>query len=289
MAQQGKREAEEISYDVYITCRQYAQDKRIARLIEKHIRSFHIPVEYRADYGESRFRNIYVPQDKHAGVGGLSENALKALDKSRYLMVVCTPETKNSTRINREIEYFLENHSRDRLLTVLAKGTTKTSFPAPLFREYEKNGITFMREEEEQVSANLTGGGAMFQKKRLQREVTKLIATMLGCPYETLWNLDRRYRLRKTIGSLAAGVLVLVAAGSFLIYRNMQLRDTGLETTDKYEETRRLAADTMVEKGNFLLNDGDWKGAVQTAMEALPYTDVDTASHARAEGLLTKA
>lgn len=289
MAQSDKGEAKEISYDVYLTCRQYSQDKRIARMIEKRLHRFIIPVEYRADYSDSRIRNIYIPQEKHAGVGGLSEGARKALDRSRFLMVVCTPDTKDSTRVNREIEYFLEHHDRDRLLTVLAKGTTKTSFPTPLFREYEKNGITFMREEEEQIDANLTGGGERFQKKRLQREVTRLIARMIGCPYETLWNLDRRYRLRRTIGSLAAGVLVLIGIGGFLIYRNLQLRDSGIATTDKYEETRRLAADTMVEKGSFLLNDGDWKGAVETAMEALPYTDDNTAVHARAEGLLTKA
>ena len=114
MAQSDKGEAKEISYDVYLTCRQYSQDKRIARMIEKRLRRFIIPVEYRADYSDSRIRNIYIPQEKHAGVGGLSEGARKALDRSRFLMVVCTPDTKDSTRVNREIEYFLEHHDRDR-------------------------------------------------------------------------------------------------------------------------------------------------------------------------------
>ena len=46
----------------------------------------------------------------------------EAMDRSRYLVVVLSPDAAQSYWVNREVQYWLEHHARDRLLLVLAAG-----------------------------------------------------------------------------------------------------------------------------------------------------------------------
>ncbi len=46
----------------------------------------------------------------------------EAMDRARYLVVVVSPSAAQSYWVNREVQYWLQHHPRDRLLLVLADG-----------------------------------------------------------------------------------------------------------------------------------------------------------------------
>ena len=46
----------------------------------------------------------------------------EAMDRARYLVVLLSPNAAQSYWVNREVQYWLEHHPRERLLLVLAAG-----------------------------------------------------------------------------------------------------------------------------------------------------------------------
>ena len=80
-----------------------------------------IPKEVRRG-GRKKLGLVFRDQDELPIANNLTENIRIALDHSEFLIVVCTPDTPHSEWVNREIAYFLEHHSRDNVLAVLAAG-----------------------------------------------------------------------------------------------------------------------------------------------------------------------
>ena len=66
-------------------------------------------------------QTINLVTDYNADTGS-TLTAATALYNADYLIVICSTNTKKSTWVEREIEVFLQNHTMDRILTVLADG-----------------------------------------------------------------------------------------------------------------------------------------------------------------------
>lgn len=76
----------------------------------------------------------------------LPKNIYHALDHSEFLIVICTHDTPKSLWVEREISYFIEKHGRERMLIVLAEGTTEESVPKQLTTIYAEDGQTVLQE-----------------------------------------------------------------------------------------------------------------------------------------------
>lgn len=62
----------------------------------------------------------------------LAENITKALESSEYLIVICSPRTKKSQWVLKEIETFKKLHGQDKVLALLIEGEPNESFPEQL-------------------------------------------------------------------------------------------------------------------------------------------------------------
>lgn len=110
-------------YDAFISYTHKDLDVFVAETIHKKLERYHIPKKLRNKSGERRFSRIFRDKEELAVSPDLSENICRALENSEYLIVLCSPEAKESVWVQREIEYFLEYHERDHILPVLLKGS----------------------------------------------------------------------------------------------------------------------------------------------------------------------
>ena len=62
----------------------------------------------------------------------LEDPIVQALRDSEYLIVICSPRTKESVWCCKEIEKFIEFHGRHKILPVLIEGEPGESFPQEL-------------------------------------------------------------------------------------------------------------------------------------------------------------
>ena len=103
------------------------------------IERYRVPRELRRD-GEKSLGTVFRDRDELPLSNNLTQDIYDALDHSQFLIVVCTPDTPKSQWVEREIEYFISKHGRDRVLTVLAAGTPEESIPRRITHDYAEDG-----------------------------------------------------------------------------------------------------------------------------------------------------
>ncbi|MCR5108911.1 MAG: TIR domain-containing protein [Lachnospiraceae bacterium] len=222
-------------YTAFISYRHLPLDKRIAKKVHTRIEHYRIPAEYRERYKGDRLGIVFRDEEELTASGNLSENIMEALDNSDFLIVICSPDTRDSVWVLREIEHFLKNHKRDHVLAVLIKGTPSTSFPDRLLHEYDEGG-TRITGNIEPLAANLTDTSHNFSPFNLSREMTRIYAAILSMPFDDLWQRERRYRQTRIAIGLTAALLVSLSFSAVVMSQNRQIKYQNREIEENSRE-----------------------------------------------------
>ena len=95
-------------YIAFISYRHLPLEKDIAKKLHRRIEHYVIPTGLRKN-GEKKLGYVFRDQEELPISGNLSENIQNALNRSEYLIVICSPETVKSAWVRREISFFLES------------------------------------------------------------------------------------------------------------------------------------------------------------------------------------
>ena len=267
------------SYIAFISYRHTELDKKAAELIQKRIESYHVPKEYRQKAGGSRLGLCFRDETELPASASLSDNIYEALDHSKYLIVVSTPELPHSRWCEEEIRYFLKTHDRDHVLAVLVDGEPEESFSPLLLHEFDEDGNIIA--DMEPLAANIKGPNHTIDFKKLPKEMIRIYAALLGCPFDALWQRERRARLRRLLGFSAAALLVLLAFVGVLLNRNAKISEQNLELS-------RQVSSMLTDTGYSKLSELDIDGAIGDALQAVSSGDPGVYDH-EAIHLLTEA
>ncbi|HET7864190.1 MAG TPA: toll/interleukin-1 receptor domain-containing protein [Burkholderiaceae bacterium] len=102
-------------------------DKAIAKKLQKQLETYRVPrrlVGRETSHGvvPARVSPVFRDRDElHAGAD-LKASVQEALSRSRWLIVVCTPDSARSPWVNREIIEFKKLHGERRVLALIARG-----------------------------------------------------------------------------------------------------------------------------------------------------------------------
>ena len=250
----------ERSYIAFISYRHLPLEMATARKLHKRIERYVIPKDLRRD-GQKKPGLVFRDQDELPISSNLSANIQEALDRSQYLIVICTPETAKSAWVLREISYFLEHHDRDHVLAVLADGTPETSFPPQLTELRGESGDLLGRIEP--LAANIVAPNERKRAQLFRVESLRILAALIGCPFDALFRREQRYRRRRAAIALSAAALVAAAFIGMLLNRNAEIRAQLQRAL--VSESRTLAA--LSERA---YREGDYNGALRYALRALP-------------------
>lgn len=326
----------EREYVAFISYRHKDLDKYVAKKIHTLIERYVIPKELRsagrgdgqqAGHGRgSDQQGSAVPSKKLGFVfrdeeelpvsSNLTDSIQTALDHSKYLIVICTPNTPESIWVEREISYFLEHHDRAHVIGVLADGTPEQSFPKLLTTVYGEDGKTPIGAVEP-LAANLTNNAHRFDKSRMKKEAVRLYAALLGCPFDSLWQRDRRYKMRCAMALMALGLTVALSFCLSIYLKNLQItarnqqieeqndriqqqnakiqgqnseiRKQNEEIQEKNSELALSEADTKLREGELLYERGDMSEAAMRALEAISGKEGQEHLGSEAEYLLNRA
>ena len=142
----------------------------------------------------------------------------------------------------------------------------------------------------EPLAANLTDVNHRYKESRLRKEAVRLYAALLGCPFDSLWQREKRQKMRKLVALMSLAMTIALAFCAS-IYRknleitarnvqieeqNVQIQSQNVEIKEQYEEIqdknadlRRSEAQALIRSGELLLEKGDTRGAIQNARMAI--------------------
>ena len=249
-------------YDAFISYRHRPVDQSIAVALQNRLERIKGP--------DGKKLKIFRDKTDLPISGDLSDGIQEALETSRFLIVVCSPEYRNSKWCMAELLQFRQRcgNSNDRILPVLVEGEPEDSFPAELFWEEERfpgpDGTEQIRRVElEPLGADVRGDTSLGRLWKLRTEYLRLASRILGKSFDELYQRDKR-KQRWIWGSVITAVILGLTG--FSLY-NMHMRDR-IQTEHQAmlaKESLRLAvaSEQQLQQGNIKL-------AMALALEALP-------------------
>lgn len=268
-------------YAAFISYRHKPLDIAVAKKLHKSIEQYRIPRGLQKD-GKKRLGIVFRDRDELPLSNNLTEDIFEALDNTEHLIVICTPDTPKSLWVRREIQHFLEKHGRDRVFTVLAAGTPEESIPKEITTRYAEDGVTVL-EEYEPLCANLAEVPEKKVLRELDKELPRLYAAMLGCPYDQLVQREQKRRIRRILTASAAILTVALGFTSMLLMKNQEIAAQKRDVQLRESELLAADAEEAMLTGNTLL-------AIESAVNALPKEgEEDRPYYAPAERVLMDA
>ncbi len=227
-------------YCAFISYRHKELDKNIAKQIHSKIERYTVPREMRETWGGKKLGKVFRDEEELPVSSNLSDSIYQALDNSDYLIVICSPDTPESLWVEREITYFIEHHGRDHVVAVLANGTPETSFPKALTTVTDENGNVI--DTIEPLAANLTGVNHEHSTGRLNKEIVRLYAAIMGCPFDALWQREKRQRLHRILALVSVLAAVAIVYGITLFIKDQKIKEQNekLETINRELDTANI-------------------------------------------------
>lgn len=251
-------------YDAFISYKHGEIDSFAAEKTQQLLEHFHIPKHLASQWGIQPIETVFVDNGELSSSADFSDEIRIALEHSKWLIVICSPDTPHSPYVALEIQTFLQYHDRSHILTILTSGEPAESFPAPL-----KEGTDIGHDE--MLAADARGTTRREVWRKLKKDaIYRIAAPMLGIPYAVLRDRKKAYfRRRMTV----AATLVMAVITAFSVYALQQTRSL----SNQYRQTVLSQSQYLAKEAMDLLNEGDPMGAIQKALQALPADTDDRA------------
>ena len=198
----------EFVYDAFISYSH--RDLDWGRRLQKSLESFHIPKNLAGELMDRSRLRVFRDQTDLAGAE-LQASLQRELERSRFLIVLCSPHSAASKWVDEEVRYFCSLGRKDRIIPFIIDGEPMSSDPelecfTPTLRGPETNELL----------------GVNIQEIGKKKAILKVISVLLDVRFNRLVDRDRIRRRRTALiaGSVAAAALLITGG---LLYRNLKM------------------------------------------------------------------
>ncbi len=214
------------SYSAFISYRHVELDRKWAKWLHSALETYRVPKRLVREQGlPRRIDRVFRDEEELTASPHLSKDIESALERSEFLIIVCSPRTPKSQWVNAEVKFFRQLGRGDRILALLIEGEPETSFPPSLF-DIRGRQEQLLSEVEEPLAADVRPMPSESPHIRRQMAKMRLLATMLGCRFDDLRQREqeRRARNRRLLGAVVATVVVVVGGLSLAFVFEKQRR-----------------------------------------------------------------
>lgn len=210
----------EFDYSAFISYKR--EDEKWAIWLQNHLERYSIPSAIRKEIPRLPKRLKPVFRDKtDLGLGGLVGSLHKELERSHFLIVICSPHSAKSDWVGNEIEFFRELGREDQIIPFIVDG-----IPHCDATEKECFHPVFDKFDDEPLGINVKEIGE-------QQALIKVIAKILDLRFDVLWGRHKRYLLRKRI-NIAISLLLICLMGLSYWYYTKPLYKYYADYVDKW-------------------------------------------------------
>jgi WD40 repeat protein len=203
-------------YTAFISYRHVEPDRTIALHLHRAIERYRVPRALRSRGSPASLAPAFLDREELRAAPQLGEEIREALRESRFLIIVCSEKTPESSWVAEELAAFNDLGRGQRVLTLLAAGTPEQSLPRALAGDSSRAPL----------AADVRAPTLRQSLRKLRTEKLRLIAAMLGCRFDELKRRERtRTRWRRAIAAVAGAIMLsigLLAVVQFLNTRRQR-------------------------------------------------------------------
>ena len=251
-----------------------ADDKQ-ARWLQKQLENYKLPTVIadengnvlRSYNGKKRKMHIFrYVSDLVAQ--NLNDGLRQELDRSQYLIVICSPRSAKSEWVGKEIKHFVDTGRSKMIIPFIIEGTPYSGdddecFNPELIKAFPSGEL---------LGVNLNESGDDSRLLRRRKAVAKTVSLLLGLPdaYDFIWNRYRRSLITKWAVRLLLVIAALVAvAAAWALNGNFNT------TITLHESTKPNANLPVLGKTKLTLYlDNETKDTTLTGLSSATFTNV---------------
>ena len=185
------------------------RDVKIAKWLHKKLESYKLPTEIHNEFEDSKYLRPVFRDQEDLDTGILSDELRKNLDSSKYLVVICSPNSAKSEWVSNEVRTFIEWGRLDYIIPFIFDGTPNSGdehecFPKSL-REYVGE-----HPDRELLGISIAEVGR-------EKAFIRVVSRMLGVSFDELWKRHERERKRRILITMTSTPIVLALLYYFSI------------------------------------------------------------------------
>lgn len=176
------------------------QDVKWAKWLQRRLEWYRLPAEIHNEFSDSRFiRPVFRDRDNLTS-GVLKEQLRTNLEASKYLVVICSPNSAQSEWVSDEVHAFIDMGRIKQIVPFIVNGEPDDCYPLAL------------RQWNEEEPQNLILGIAVTDDGKTDKDKAfiRLVSYLLGIEFDVLWKRHKRFIL-KVISAAAAFALFAIA------------------------------------------------------------------------------
>lgn len=254
---------EAIDYDAFISYCHEAPADYIANLLQKKLERYKIPKTVSGQSRKLAMGRVFLDRYELAAGGDMDDDLRSVLAHSEFLIVILSPGVTESRWVAREIEIFLESHSKNNILPVLADGQLQDVIPASLSEGGKAISETAKSPSLRSLAADVRGKNNRERKRKLHTEICRLLAPMLGCGFDDLVMRQKVYQQQRMLRIVSAAFILSVLILGIIGSQALIIRKN-------YRDALKRESISLAEQAEDALEKGDRAGAVSLALSALP-------------------
>ena len=226
-----------------------AGDASVANKLADSIRKYRLPSGVVLPDSGLDYRRVYVDVSGRE----LDDDTRDVLDNSRFLAVLCSPETKASPFILERLEYFRKIGKDNNIIVVIVRGEPIDSFPESFIEKKTVQKIlpdmTVVERVEtiEPVASDLRAETRSRWREALSYETVRIIASILGLHPDALEQRHRMRRRKAIIMLVSVIAAVCLGAAGIFAYLGHVARTEGEISDQQAKLCREIAERTMNE------------------------------------------
>ncbi len=199
-------------YDAFISYRHNDRDKKIVDTLQKLVENFRSPCDGEHLKKGERIKRVFTDRSELPMSADLGASIKGALEQSRFLVVIASPEYTQSRWCMEELKTFLFNNenSTDRILFVQVDGE-----PSCITDILSSAGLQIESDDfKEPLYIDARATSVKDSLKIIKKEYLRLAAVLIGCGYDALYQRNKRKKRRTILLSAIATFLLLAVVGS---------------------------------------------------------------------------
>ena len=214
------------SYNYYAFISYSHADKAWASWIQKSLERSRIPAAISRDEPSvpRRIAPVFRDDTDLVSHGSVLEVLKKELEDSRFLIVICSPDSAKSSWVSDEIQAFIDMGRADRIIPLIVRGVPHSKDPET---ECLPPALLTLDREAEPLGIDV-------QEHGKNGAYVRVVASLLGVKLDQIIQRDRKIRRRKRIACVSLAIAALAIAG-FLVWYNVPFVSLYRDYTDRWD------------------------------------------------------
>lgn len=275
------------------------KDVKWAKWLQDKLESYKLPSDIHNEFEDSRYLRPVFRDKTDLNTGILANELRKELEESKYLVVICSPNSAKSAWVSDEVKAFIEMGRLDFIIPFIVSGTPHNYKDRDYNSPYDDECYpTFLRQHTQQ-HPELELLGISADEVGKEKAFIRVVSRMLGVSFDVLWKRhERQKRNRKIMTILSSLSFIAVMILIWIYNQPFDLKISYFEQ-EKNHNLPFVDGNIMLILDNDTLTDSIYDIALTTEFKNIPrkyhnktikltfsaygYTELDTTLNLKSE------